>query len=139
MADMNETKAKAFELRDLTADDMFPMFQIISKIGIKEFKSCFESEGVKKAVADLSSGKGKRDESAMTAIGVTVAVDVAGILISHIGEAKEDIYCLLSNLSGMKRDEIAALPMGTFVQMVVAVIKKDEFKDFFQDVAELFK
>lgn len=30
---------KAFELRDLTADDIFPMCQIISKIGVKEFST----------------------------------------------------------------------------------------------------
>ena len=34
---------KVYTLRTLTADDMFPMFQIISKIGIKEFKNCFDN------------------------------------------------------------------------------------------------
>ena len=55
---MTENKdGKAFELRPLTAEDIFPMFQIISKIGIREFKSCFESENVKKLVAEMTSGK----------------------------------------------------------------------------------
>ena len=41
---MSENNAKAYELRNLTADDVFPMFKIVSKIGIKEFKACFESD-----------------------------------------------------------------------------------------------
>lgn len=42
---------KNYELRSLTSDDIFPMFQIISKIGIREFKYCFESPDVKAAIA----------------------------------------------------------------------------------------
>lgn len=129
------TKAKAFELRDLTADDMFPMFQIISKIGIKEFKSCFESDAVKGAIAEAVKGESKSD---ITAVGMMVGLDIAGILMANIGKAKEDIYSLLSGLSGMSRDEIAKLPMSVFVEMIVAVVKKEEFKDFFQAVTKLF-
>ena len=129
------TKAKAFELRDLTADDMFPMFQIISKIGIKEFKSCFESDAIKGAIANVAEGE---DKSNLAAIGMMVGLDIAGILMANIGKAKEDIYCLLSSLSGMSHNEIAKLPMGVFVEMIVAVVKKEEFKDFFQAVTKLF-
>ena len=133
---MSETaKAKAFELRDLTADDMFPMFQIISKIGIKEFKSCFESDAIKGAIAKVAEGK---DQSDLTAVGMMVGLDIAGILMANVGKAKEDIYGLLSGLSGMSRNEIAKLPMAVFAEMIVAVIKKEEFKDFFQAVTKLF-
>ena len=129
------TKAKAFELRELTADDMFPMFQIISKIGIKEFKSCFESDAIKGAIAKVSEGDDKSD---LAAVGMMVGLDIAGILMANIGKAKEDIYGLLSGLSGMSRNEIAKLPMAVFVEMIIAVVKKEEFKDFFQAVTKLF-
>ena len=129
-------QAKAFELRNLEADDMFPMFQIISKIGIKEFKACFESDAVKGAVANIADGKNNKTDVA--AVGMMIGLDIAGILMANIGKAKEDIYCLLSNLSGMTRDQIAKLPMLTFTEMVIAVVKKEEFKDFFQAVTKLF-
>lgn len=134
---MSETTnaAKAFELRDLTADDMFPMFQIISKIGIKEFKSCFESDAIKGAIAKVAEGDDKSD---LAAVGMMVGLDIAGILMANIGKAKEDIYGLLSGLSGMSRNEIAKLPMAVFVEMIIAVVKKEEFKDFFQAVTKLF-
>ena len=128
---------KAFELRQLTADDIFPMFQIISKVGVREFKSCFESEEVRKAIMDMASGA--KDQANVSAVGLTVAVDIAGVITSNLYKCKDDIYQLLSQLSGMKTREIASLPMTTFLEMIVAVVKKEEFKDFFQGVTKLLK
>lgn len=132
----NETTAKAHELRNLTADDVFPMFQIISAIGIKEFKACFDSDAVKKAVAEAA----KDGESAdIGAVGMTVALDIASIIMANVPKCKESIYLFLAQLSGMTKKEIAELPMMTFVEMIIDVIKKPEFKDFFQAVSKLFK
>ena len=128
---------KAFELRQLTAEDMFPMFQIISKIGVREFRSCFESEEVRKAIMDMADGA--KDQAKLNAVGLTVAVDIAGVVISNLYKCKDDIYQLLAQLSGMSKKEIAGLPMQTFVEMIIAVVKKDEFKDFFQGVSKLLK
>ena len=127
---------KAYVLRSLTADDMFPMFQILSKIGIKEFKSCFESARIKSVLTKTAEGKEELDADA---IGMMVFMDIAGILLANLPKAKDDIYLLLSQLSGMAKKEIAALPMVTFTEMVVDVIRKEEFKDFFQVVSRLFK
>ena len=137
MNENNVEQAKAYELRKLTADDVFPMFQIISKIGFKEFKHCFDSPEVKavieKAAADESS------QADLTSVGMTVALDLASVVVSNLGSCKNDIYLLLSQLSGMTTKDIAALPMVTFFEMIIDVIKKEEFKDFFQVVTKLFK
>lgn len=133
----NET-AKAYELRNLTADDMFPMFQIISKIGIKEFKSCFESENVKKLAAEMASGKASNNDLKAT-VGVTVAFDLASVILSNLTNCKDAIYQLLAQLSGMSTKEIGKLPMPVFMEMIIDVIKKKEFADFFQAAVKLFK
>lgn len=137
---MNETEtvAKAYELRRLTAEDVFPMFQIISKIGIKEFKDCLESPEVMKMVRDAASGKKDKDD-VTASVGMKVAFDLAGIIVSNLASCKNDIYQFLAQLSGMTTKEIAALPMMTFFEMIIDVFKKDEFKDFFQVVAKLLK
>ena len=127
---------KNYELRELAADDVFTMFQIISKIGIKEFKTCFEAESVRKAVASVAAGKENAD---LNAVGVAVAVDVAGVLCNNLPKCKGEIYLFLAQLSGKKKEEIARLPMVTFFEMVIDVIKKPEFKDFFTVVSRLFK
>lgn len=132
----NETVAKAYELRRLTADDVFPMFQIISKIGIKEFKKCFESPEVMQMVKGAASGE---KDDVTTSVGMAVAFDLAGIIVSNLASCKADIYQFLAQLSGMTTKEIAGLPMMTFFEMIIDVIKKEEFKDFFQVVAKLLK
>ena len=134
----NETIAKAYELRRLTADDVFPMFQILSKIGIKEFKACFEGPEVLDIIKKAASGS-RNKEDVQTTVGVAVAFDLAGIVISNLPKCKDDIYLFLAQLSGMTAGDIAALPMATFFEMIIDVIKKDEFRDFFGAVSKLFK
>lgn len=136
---MNENEnAKAYELRRLTADDVFPMFQIISKIGIKEFKACFESPEVMQMIKGAASGEQSKDD-VTASVGMKVAFDLAGIIVSNLASCKNDIYQFLAQLSGMTVKEIGALPMMTFFEMIIDVFKKEEFKDFFQVVAKLLK
>lgn len=126
-----EEMTKTYELRNLTAEDMFPMFQILSKIGVKEFRSCFETEDIKKI--------GSEEGVDVQAVGLSVMLNIGGVVLSNIGKCKEDIYQLLAQLSGMAKKEIANLPMNTFVEMVIDVFRKEEFKDFFQAVSKLLK
>lgn len=140
---MPENIEKTYELRGLMADDMFIMFSIISKIGIKEFKACFASDDVKAAVKSMAK-KDEKEEAAdnsndITSVGISVALDIASILMANIGRCKNDIYALLANLSGMKAGDIAKIPAKTFTSMVVDLVKKEEFADFFQDAVKLFK
>lgn len=129
---------KTYTLRGLTAEDVFPMLKIISGIGLKEFKSCFESEELRTAIRNMSSEKEEGAEIDTTALGLMVAADIASIIFANLPKCKDDIYQLLSGLSGMNKKEIAALPMNVFLSMIIDVIKKEEFKDFFQDVVGLF-
>lgn len=131
-----DTQAKAYTLRNLTADDVFPMFRIISKFGIKEFKSCFESEDVKGLVHNMTTGEANKNAEA---VGIAIAFEIAGIVVANVDKCRDDIYLFLAGVSGMDKKAIAALPMVTFFEMIIDVIKKDEFKDFFQVVSKLFK
>ena len=130
---------KTYTLRGLTAEDVFPMLKIISGIGLKEFKGCFESEELRTAIRNMTAEKEEGAEIDTTALGLMVAVDVASVIVANVPRCKDDIYTLLSGLSGMSKKEIAALPMNVFLSMIVDVVKKEEFKDFFGDVAGLFR
>lgn len=145
---MPENIDKTYELRGLEADDLFIMVNIISKIGLKEFKGCFESDEVKAAIktmferkknADDDSKKAETDDDSFVSVGISVALDIAVILMANIGKCKNDIYALLANLSGMKEKEIAKLPIKTFTGMVYDLVKKEEFADFFLDAVKFLK
>lgn len=125
---------KAYTLREMNADDLFVMVKIINKIGVKELKNCFNAAEVKQAMSNSGDG-----EELAAAVGVRVMMEVAGIVMDHLPECKNEIYTFLASLSGMKSEDIAMLPMGDFFEMFMDVLKHPNFADFFQRVIGLFK
>lgn len=125
-------------LRSLQGADIFPMSAIIKKIGVKEFKNAFQDEEIKGLVQSINNGDMSKDAAANQA-GMAVILNIADVVLGNLPRAEKDIYKFLASLSGMKPDEVAALPMATFTGMVIDVIQKDEFKDFIKVVSRLFK
>ena len=147
-----------YELRKLCADDIFPMVNIISKIGIENMADCFDAkemadimnsvdstldEADGKESSDEADGKESSDNTMADVltkqIGIKVIMKLVGLLLKNLGKIKIELYQFLAGLSGMTEKEIAALPLGTFSQMIVDVFKKEEFSDFFQVVSGLLK
>ena len=127
-----------YTLRSLQGADIFPMSAIIKKIGVKEFKNAFQDEEIKDLVKSINSGEISKDAAANQA-GMAVILNIVDVALGNLPSAEKDIYKFLASLSGMKPDEVAALPMATFTGMVIDVIQKDEFKDFIKVVSRLFK
>jgi len=127
-----------YTLRSLQGADIFPMSAIIKKIGVKEFKNAFQDEEIKNLVNSINNGEMSKDAAANQA-GMTVILNIVDVVLGNLPRAEKDIYKFLASLSGMKPDEIAALPMATFTGMVIDVIQKEEFKDFIKVVSRLFK
>ena len=132
---MDEIK---FELRGLKSDDMFPMFGILSKIGFKDLKDSMTPEKVAELTkAFKESNNDSTDVS--TYIGFNIMIEAVEIIMKNLPSCKVEIYTLLSSLSGMTVKQIADMDMVTFTEMIIAVVQKEEFKDFFKVVAKLFK
>lgn len=134
----------AYMLRDLAAKDVFPMVKIISKIGINEFMNAFESEEIKKLISAISTDNEAKEEDSgekdgMTVIGITVALNIANTLLEHLGDCEQEIYAFLCGLSGKDKEELMEMPMNTFLEMVVDVFKKEEFRGFIGVVSRLAK
>lgn len=129
---------KPYTLRALAAKDVFPMVKIISKIGINEFTKAFESDEIKQIVAAFT-GDEKGQDDKLTIVGISVALDIANVILSHIGTCENEVYNFLSGLSGISKKDVAELPMNTFLEMIVDVFKKDEFKGFIGVVSKLVK
>lgn len=127
-----------YTLRSLQGADIFPMSAIIKKIGVKEFKNAFQDEEIKGLVQSINNGDMSRDAAASQA-GMSVILNIVDVVLGNLPRAEKDIYKFLASLSGMKPNEVAALPMATFTAMVIDVIQKDEFKDFIEVVSRLFK
>ena len=132
---MSETK---FELRELKSTDLFPMFAILSKIGFKDLKESLSVDTIRDLVEAVKSEEDD-DETKTTAVGFSIIMEVVEVILKNLPNCEKEIYNFLAGLSGMTAKEIAELPMVTFTEMIIAVIQKDEFKDFFKVVSGLFK
>ena len=126
-------EGKAYSLRNLEAKDIAPMASILYKIGIKEIKGCFNPEDIK----ELTDGKTAED--AIAAVGISVVFDIAGVILGNYEKCQNDIFRFLASLSGMDIKQVESLPLDTFAEMVIDVVKKEEFKDFMTVVSKLFK
>ena len=114
------------ELRKLEAKDIAPMASIINKMGWKEFKTVFQS----------TEGKDMTD---LNALGMAVAFDIVGVILANYEKCQQDVFNFLASLSGMKPKQIESLSPADFAEMVIELVQKEEFKDFFTVVSKLFK
>jgi hypothetical protein len=143
-------REKPYKLRDLCAEDIFPMLTIVKKIGIKEFKECFNKEALEEIVGLFMNGaktesketESKDSENTLVVVGLSIlpsALDLADVLLTNIPKCEVDFYKFLANISNLSVDKIKKLKMADFVEMIVDVIKKEDFKDFFKVVSKSFK
>ena len=121
-------------MRQLTSKDIFPMCQIIKKIGIDEFKQCFSTPEVLKMVTE-DGGSGKIANQ----IGISIMFDVVSIVLGNLPKCKEEIYNFLASLTGATNKQLEDLSMADFTQLIVDLVQKEEFKDFIGVVSKLFK
>lgn len=127
---------KSYELRELTSKDVFPMFRIISKFGIGEFKKCFDPQLISQFIDENGDFDGDKLASI---VGVNIAFDIASIVFENVPKCEDEIFDFLTSISNLKRKEIETMSMVDFFEMIVDVVQKKEFKDFFGVVSKLFK
>jgi hypothetical protein len=126
---------KPYTFRRFSSPDIFPMFKIIGKIGLKEFTAAIDKDVLKELIASFTEGKG---EESFAVNGATVILGIADVIISKLPNCENDIYQLLSQTSDLSVDEVKALDAAVFLEMVIDFIKKDDFKDFIKVVSKLF-
>lgn len=125
-----------YTLRTLESRDIFPVAQIVNKIGVREFRAIINRPDVLAAVGAATDENGTIDTAK---VGVAVLVELAGVLLANLETVKDDLYRLLGSLSSLSRQELETMPAPDFMQMVVDVVKKPEFVDFFRVASKLFK
>lgn len=131
---------KTYTFRLLGAPDIFLMSKIIKKIGVKEFKACFDGDGIQGLIYEsVKNAKDKGEDPDFIGIGVGVALDIADVLLGNLHKCEEDIYQMLSQTSNLSVETIKAPGNAVmFVEMLFDFFKKEEFRDFFKAVSKLF-
>lgn len=118
------------EIRPITSMDLFPMMRIISKIGVDKFKKAFESVSFKQ------DDSGNVD---VEAVGFGVFVDIIGVIVDNLPNAENEIYDFLASVTGQGVKTLKNLPPADFLNLIVDVVKRPEFKDFFSVASKLVR
>ena len=122
--------AKKYELRTLKSTDLFAVIKLVKKIGLDNVSKAFESENI----AQLLASNGNEAQ-----VGMAVVLDIAQVVIDRLNDCEKEIYDLLSQVSNLSVKEVKELDMDEFVEMLIELIQKDDFKNTFTKVVSLFK
>lgn len=130
-----------YTIRTLNAEDIFPVVSIISKIGISEIKKSFNTAAIHSLVKDVKKEKGKDvdNDTLSNEIGVSIFFDFAEIVLKNLGKCKEEIFEFISSVTSVSAEELKALSPAEFMEMVLDVFKRDEFRDFMKVVLKFVK
>ncbi len=135
-----EVAVKPYTFRTLGGEDVFLMFKIIGKIGLKEFSACFEHDGIKNLVASTMGEKMANAEAPSVSVTyISVVLEVADVIFRNLPKCENEIFQMLSQTSDLSVAQVKKLNLAQFTEMVIDFIKKEEFKDFIKVVSRLFK
>lgn len=132
---VEQTTEKPYTFRKLATEDIFPMFKLMNKIGLKDLK---DNEGLKKVLFLFSGGtvSGKVD---VNKLGIDIFFELACVITESIPKCETELYTVLSNTSNLSVDDIKAQSPAITLEMIIDFIKKEEFADFFKVALKLFK
>ena len=134
-AEQIQPEEKPYTFRKLSTEDIFPMFRLLNKIGLKDMK---ENDNLKRIIFMFMGGnvEGKVD---VNEIGIDMFLEIACLITESIPKAETEIYTLLASTSDRSIEEIKAQSPAVTFEMILDFVKKEEFKDFFKVVSKLFK
>lgn len=125
-----------FNLRTLQASDLFMMVKIINKIGINNVKGAIDTEKIKNARKNMTE---ENRTEVMTDVGMEVTMSVMEVVLEKLPIIEDELYNFMGAVSGIKSKEVAKLSINDFMALFVAICKKEEFKDFFNQALQLIK
>ena len=124
------------ELRRLQATDLFGMVKILNKIGLKNIKDAIDVNEIKEMRKGLTEGN---EAQVMSEIGMNVVMSVVGVVFEHLPSVETDLYNFVGSVANMKAKDVAKMDVGDFMDLLISIVQKEEFKDFFNRASKLIK
>ena len=124
------------ELRKLQASDIFSMVRIINGIGFNAIKDSINVDEINEI------RKGMTDENSdviASKVGTNVVMSILGTVVENLPKVENDVYEFAGNVAGMKAKDVAKMDAGDFIELLISIFTKDEFKDFFSRASKLIK
>ena len=125
-----------YEMRKLQATDIFSVVKILNGIGLKNVKEAIDFEEINKI------RKGMTEENAdviSSQVGLNVVMSLATVIIENLPKVENDLYNFIGSVIDVKAKDVAKMDMGEFMDVLITIIQKEEFKDFFKRASKLIK
>lgn len=129
-----------YEMRSLQASDIFSVVKILNGIGLNNIKESINIEeinDIRKRITEDNSDD--NSDKVYSQVGVKVVMSVATIILENLPKIENDLYTFVGSVIGVKAKDVAKMDMGEFMDLLIAIIQKEEFKDFFKRASKLIK
>ncbi len=125
-----------YNMRNLQATDIFSVVKILNGIGLKNIKESIDFEEINK----IRKGMTEDNADAVTSqVGVNVVMSIATVILENLPNVESDLYNFIGSVIDMKAKDVAKMDMGEFMDVLITIIQKEEFKDFFKRASKLIK
>ena len=125
-----------YEMRNLQATDIFSIVKILNGIRLKNIKEAINIEEINM----IRQGMTEDNASAITSqVGVNVVMSIATVILENLPNVESDLYNFIGSVIDMKAKDVAKMDMGDFMDLLITIIQKEEFKDFFKRASKLIK
>ena len=125
-----------YTMRNLQATDIFSVVKILNGIGLKNVKEAIDFEEINKI------RKGMTEENAdviSSQVGLNVVMSLATVIIENLPKVENDLYNFIGSVIDVKAKDVAKMDMGEFMDILITIIQKEEFKDVFKRASKLIK
>ena len=123
MSDMEMTE-RPYTLRRLKDKDMWPVLYIIGQVFPGDLSSVF---------AEIVTGNKSVEQ-----VGAEMVAKLGVAVIRNMGNVHDEVYALLSDVSGIPAEEIQEMEFGTTPMMILDIIKNEKNASFFEVVSKSF-
>ena len=123
-----------YTMRNLQASDIFSVVKILNGIGLNNVKEAINFDEIN------SLRKGLTEDNAdviSSQVGVNVVISLATVILENLPKVETDLYNFIGSVIGVKAKDVAKMGMGEFMGLLIAIIQKEEFKDFFKRASKL--
>ena len=121
--EQEEVMEKPYTLRRLVDRDLFPILGIISEV--------FPDDLAKVFVQLSTKEKSVQEVGAMAVMKMVLAV------LKNMDKVKDDVYNLLSDVSGIPAEEIQNMEFGTTPSMIWDIVNNEKNNGFFKVLSKL--
>ena len=125
-----------YEMRNLQATDIFSVVKILNGIGLNNVKEAIDFEEINNIRKGMTEGNA---DVITSQVGLKVVMSVATIILENLPKVENDLYTFVGSVIGVKAKDVAKMDMGEFMDVLITIIQKEEFKDFFKRASKLIK